>query len=53
MGKPSDFIRDLVIDVRVVEGDVAAKFVAERGGARWNLHADDEGAALGYIGVDL
>jgi hypothetical protein len=37
---------DLVVDVVVEKGDVTAEFVAERGLAEWNLHADDIGAAF-------
>ena len=45
---------DLVVDVEVVEGDVAAEFVAEGGLAfAWDLHADGEGFVFAEIRVDF
>ena len=45
---------DLVVDVVVVEGDVAAELVAEGGGAfERDLHADDEGSSGVELGLDL
>ncbi len=49
--------QDLVVDVGVLEGDVAAQFVAEGGCRRvvgaGNGHADDEGLARGEVRGDL
>ena len=45
---------DLIVDVIVVEGDVAAQLVAKGGGGVLrDLHADDVGSAFGQVGVDL
>jgi hypothetical protein len=46
--------QDLVVDVGVVEGDLAAELVAEGGGAFGGyLEADGVGAAFGEVGGDL
>ena len=58
-GKAVRLHQHLIVDIRVLEGDVAAEFVAKRSGgglvARmwWDLHADDIGPAFGEVGVDL
>src|SRR5580698_2717238 len=44
----------LIVDVAVLEGDVAAKLITEGGGvAGRHLHADDVWAAFGEVLVDL
>ena len=45
---------DLIVDVGVLEGDVAAEFVAEgRAAFEGDLHADDEGLLRGQVCIVL
>ena len=54
MGEAVGLEEDLVVDVVVGEGDVAAEFVAEAGFAgRGDLEADDVRPAFGFESGDL